>query len=263
MLNWETKLPRARLVQGRQQSVVERCRGKRVLHLGCVDAGLLEERFEAGQLMHQKLAAVASDLWGVDVDADGIDFLRSRGFDQLVVADAAGPVPALDGRTFDVIVASEVLEHLLNPGLFLDAVRGWMTPGETELIVTGPNAFRIDTLLSLLRGVEKVHPDHNYWFSYRTATNVLEKSGLEVTDVIMYSLQPHGLLPDVLRRGRHRRERDLPAPGQVPASRPPLARRALAYFTSLPKRALATFLYGRSPFWGDGLILLARRPPER
>lgn len=255
-MNWETELPDAEIVYGRQQPVYDRCRGRRVLHLGCVDAGLLEERFEAGLLMHQKLAAVTADLWGVDIDEEGIRFLAERGFTQLVAADVSAGVPELDGRTFDIIVASEVVEHLDNPGAFLRSVHGWMTPGETELIITVPNAFRVDTLLGLFRGVETVHPDHNYWFSYRTATNVLIKAGFEVLDVTVYSLQPRGLLPDLLRR--------TPAPAHpgegASGPRPSLAWRGLDYLRSLPRRLLVTFLYSRTVFWGDGLILTARVP---
>ena len=256
-MNIHTELPEARIFYGRQQPIIERCRGRRVLHVGCVDAGLLEERFARGELMHQKLAAVAADLWGVDIDEAGIAFLRDQGFAQVLAADATAPVPALEGRRYDVIVVSEVLEHLQNPGLLLDVVRSWMTAGQTELIVTVPNAFRIDTLLGLLRGVETVHPDHNYWFSFRTATNLLIKARLEVADVAVYSLQPRGLLPDMLRPGgRSEHQAGAPSPG----TRPPFARRALGYFRSLPKRAVVSFLYRRSPFWGDGLILTARRP---
>ncbi len=256
-MRWETDLPPAKMVYGRQEAVVERCRGRRVLHLGCVDAGLLEQRLQAGQLMHQKLAAVAADLWGLDIDEAGIERMREHGFQQLIAADAAEAVPQLEAQSFDVIVASEVVEHLMDPGRFLQSVRSWMTPGSTELIVTVPNAFRIDTLLGLFRGVERIHPDHNYWFSYRTATNLLHKTGFEITSVSVYSLQPRGILPEVLRR---RRVSQAPAASADAAALPPLLWRGWDYLRSLPKRFLVTALYATNPFWGDGLILTARRP---
>jgi SAM-dependent methyltransferase len=212
--------------------------------------------------MHQKLAAVTRELWGVDIDASGVSFLRSQGFDNVIVGDVCelDKIEPLQGRKFDVIVASEVIEHLQNPGLLLDTVKTVMTPGETELIVTVPNAFRVDTLIWLLRGVEYVHPDHNYWFSYLTATNLIRKGGFEIERVYVYSFQPLGVFPNVF--GRFFKKAGT---GEIatkaangPALPAPLLQRSWMYFRSLPRRLLTSLLYRRTPFWGDGLIITAR-----
>ncbi len=84
-MNPYIRLPKVQVVNGRQELIVNRCRDKKVLHLGCVDVGLLSERFPSGGLLHQQLAAVAGELWGVDIDTDGVSFLRSQGFNNLVV----------------------------------------------------------------------------------------------------------------------------------------------------------------------------------
>jgi SAM-dependent methyltransferase len=253
------------LLNDRHGLLVSRCRGKKVLHLGCVDVGLVEERFRRGELLHQRLAAVASELWGVDIDAAGIAFLRSQGFTNLLAGDICQlhDLATLRGQDFDVIVASEVVEHLSNPGLFLSGIRNLMAPGRTELIVTVPNAFRVETLLWLLRGVECVHPDHNFWFSYRTATNLLHKSGLTIGAVYAYSLQPWGILPAPVRRlfGRLGKATACETVGPTPPVVPPTAR-LLAYLRSLPRRLLVTWLYRTTPFWGDGLILVATVMPN-
>jgi len=263
-MNPYIQLPKVPVVHGRQELILAKCRGKRVLHLGCVDAGLLRERFEAGELMHQKLAGVAGELWGVDIDEEGISFLRGQGFDNLVTGDICelDKIGGVQDRDFDVIVASEVVEHLLNPGLFLNSVKMIMAPRRTELIVTVPNAFRVGTLLSLLRGVEYVHPDHNYWFSYHTATNLLRKCGFDIAEVLVYSFQDAGLRSSrpagVRANGSHGGEDEAgPQPG--PAHLP---RRALAYLRSLPRRLLVSALYRTSAFWGDGIIVVARVPGQ-
>jgi len=61
-MEYSFKLPEIAVLEGRQDFVIERCKGKRVLHIGCVDAGLLEQRFQAGELMHQRLALLARQL---------------------------------------------------------------------------------------------------------------------------------------------------------------------------------------------------------
>jgi len=201
MLNPFIKLPVVPIVLGRQDIILERCRGKRVLHLGCVDAGYMHDRFSRGILMHQRLAKVTSDLYGVDVDEPGISFLSDHGFTQLIVGDVCrlDQIPEIRRTVFDVIVAGEVVEHLQNPGMFFESVKTIMQPNRTELIVTVPNAFRFTTLQYLLKGIEYIHPDHNYWFSYQTISNLFTKSQFTITDIAVYTLQPYHLLPDSIR----------------------------------------------------------------
>lgn len=263
-LNPYLKLPPTTIVSGRQETVIDRCRNRRVLHVGCVDSGLMEDRFARGELMHQKLALIADELWGIDTDEVGIQYLRDAGFDHLYVADASelGKLPALADAHFEVIVCSEVVEHMLNPGAFFQSVKTLMVPGRTKLIVTVPNAFRIDTLLWLVRNVEFNHPDHNFWFSYGTITNLVLKNGYQVDELYVYSFQPRLVLPSRLKR-RFRRDAASVESGKTG---PAMTRtdgflqRAGNYLRSVPKRALVSWLYRQSPFWGDGLIVIAALP---
>jgi len=233
--------------------------------LGCVDAGpFFQERLGKGELMHQHIAAVASDLWGVDIDGEGISLLRERGFSNLVVADAceADAIEAFGSRPFDVIVAAEIIEHLPNPGLFLAAVRRLMTPENTQLIITVPNAFRTVSWLWLMRGVEFVHPDHNYWFSYATATHLVRQSGLEIQNTYVYSLQPSNLFSVATRRLTRRGEDSAEDRGQdttpESANSAPAWGRILHYLRTLPRRALFSTLYRINPFFADGIVIVAR-----
>ena len=260
-------LPDIPLVDGRVNFILDQCRGKRVLHLGCVDAGLLADRYARGELLHQKLAAVSADLWGVDVDAPGIAFMQGQGFPQLVVGDVCdlATFARLGDVRFDVILASEVVEHLLNPGLFFDAVKTVMAPGHTTLIVTVPNAFRISTLLWLRHGVEYVHPDHNYWFSYYTATNLMQKCGFAVDAVFMYTHEKRvGLSRPVRRLLGQRQSAGAPAAagdaGDKATAVTTAGSRSALYLRTLPRRLLAAAFFHNGPFWGDGVIVIARLP---
>lgn len=266
-MNPYIQLPNVPVVNSRQEWIKTRCMGKRVLHLGCVDTGLLHERFQHKEHLHQNLADVTSELWGVDINAEGISFLRGQLFDNLIVGDICelDRIEVLRGKEFDVIVASEVIEHLQNPGLFLSAVKVLMSPGKTELIISLPNAFRIDTLIWLLRGVEYIHPDHNYWFSYHTATNLIRKSGLEINAVYVYSFQPIGILPNRVRipaNSNNKKKNFKTIKLKVAKTANwlvPFLKRASAYLRSLPKRLVVSVLYRRTAFWGDGIIIVAKK----
>ncbi len=263
-MNPYIELPKVPLLTNRQDIILEYCNNKRVLHLGCVDTGLLEERFERGVLMHQKLADVSDELWGFDINEEGIHFLEERGFDNLFCGDASNinHVKPLQKNNYDVIVATELVEHLQNPGLFFQTVQSLMIPGETTLIITVPNAFRISTLMKLMHNVEYVHPDHNYWFSYHTITNLLRKNEFDISQVYAYAFNQVGIIPRGFKKilGSTDAEKLKPiaimTSGSVPSRS--LFQRISSYFKSLPRRFLNTVLYSKTPFWGDGIIVFAK-----
>jgi SAM-dependent methyltransferase len=261
-MNLYIKLPEVPVVNGREDVILGKCANKRVLHLGCVDSGLMLERFNRGELMHQKLSNVATELWGVDIDVEGISYLSSKGFENLIAEDICNldRIEVLQKQKFDVIVASEVIEHLQNPGIFLNSVKRLMAPEKTELIVTIPNAFRIDTLFWLFRGIEYVHPDHNYWFSYHTATNLLRKSYFEICEVYVYTFQQLRILPSRMRSivdGKKTVTKNSDTGKNRPFSKP-FFDLISSYLRSFPRRLVVSLLYKRTPFWGDGIIIIAK-----
>jgi Methyltransferase domain len=262
-MNSRIILPKVPLLHGRFDFVLSTCQGKSVLHLGCVDAGLYDQRYQQQDLLHAKLNGVARELWGVDIDTEGLSYLQKHGFDHLIQADVCmiDQVKELQGKNFEVILATELIEHLLNPGLFLEAVKKLMVPKETRLIITVPNAFRIKTLLGMLDGIEIVHPDHNYWFSYLTVKNIVEKSGYQVKGISAYTFLPSRILPSSLEPGHLQIKPHTPG-SPVGSKRPEAStfHRGWHFIRSLPLRLLASYLFHRTSFWGDGLILVCELP---
>jgi predicted TPR repeat methyltransferase len=256
-------LPKVPILTGRQDFIIERCRGRKVLHLGCVDTGLISERLASGEHMHQRLAVVASEIWGIDIDEEGINILKDYGFENLYVGDICylEKIREIQGEEFDVILATEVIEHLMNPGLFLESVKTIMIPNHTELIISVPNAFRIANLLKLFfRNIEYIHPDHNYWFSYYTITNLIRKSGMEVKEVYVYSLEERDLLPEGIRFFFAKRKGNPAKPQRAEKSILTNLKELGDFIGSLPRRLLVNYLYAKSSFWGDGIIVVCKRP---
>ena len=179
------------LVQ-RVDYLLDACRGRRVLHLGCTNWPYTDAALGDGSLLHLRLREVASELHGLDADAEGLRRLADRGITHLHQGDleALDRVP-LDAA-FDVIVAGEIIEHLANPGRFLAGVRRLMRPG-TSLVITTVNAYcGFRMALYGLRGrggrQEPVHPDHVAYYSYATLTHLVERAGLAVDEVSFYDL---------------------------------------------------------------------------
>ena len=186
------------LVQ-RLRLIKDLCTGKKVLHLGCTNWPYTLDAISAGTLLHKDLAEVSSELYGFDFDQEGIDVLASKGFNSLFRADLEKLDKVDLDETFDVIVAGEMIEHLNNPGLFLDGIKRFMNR-DTQLVITTVNAYSgMRFFVYGLRGrrgeLEPVHPDHVAYYSYSTLKVLLERYGYRVESFIFYDLgsehRPH------------------------------------------------------------------------
>lgn len=168
------------------------CRAKRVLHLGCTNFPYTAEAISNDMLLHFELRGIAKDLYGFDADAEGISILEANGCNKLFVADLEKLDEVEINEKFDVIIAGEMIEHLNNPGLFLNGIKRFMTT-DTELVITTINAYcAMRFLVYFLRGNggenEPVHPDHVAYYSYRTLRLTLERMGLEVKESYFYDV---------------------------------------------------------------------------
>jgi 2-polyprenyl-3-methyl-5-hydroxy-6-metoxy-1,4-benzoquinol methylase len=193
VLQFKHRLPQISLIPNRVSWILEQCAGQRVVDVGCVDAGLLEEHANTGQLMHREIARVARAILGVDVDADGIQRLRQLGFSNLIAADLSVSSEAVRRETerlmerCDIISCGEVLEHVPNAGGLLKGIGELARVFNAAAIFTVPNAFSIRSILAIITGTELVHPDHKYYFSWQTLKSLLEHCGLEIIEMHFYA----------------------------------------------------------------------------
>lgn len=182
------RIPRIRLpgrpARIREELLEEIVRGKKVLHVGCTDSPFTRSRHPAGLLLHERLRPLCSKLVGIDLDADAIQWLAGQGVPDLHVADATKLGGFLESISFqpEVVLAGEVVEHLSNPGNFLEGLRAGIPRG-CRLVVTVPSAFAYFGILQMLLGREKVHADHVSYYSYGTLKTLLERNGYQVEGV--------------------------------------------------------------------------------
>ena len=178
--------PHVKLVKDRKAFVVDNCRGKSVLHIGCVGSGAVEERLKDRSHLHYRIGLVAKSLIGLDINREGLASLRRAGYENCLFADVE--TDGIDPqwiRDVDLIVVPEVLEHLANPGKFLARLKNLAFNG--DILISVPNAFSFRTLYYLKRhNIEFVHPDHNYYFSPNTLETLLNKHGFSIIDSAMY-----------------------------------------------------------------------------
>lgn len=174
------------IVKDRKDFVVEYCRGKNVLHVGCVGSGSVEQRLKDQSHLHLRIDRVARRVIGIDNNKQGLDALTNAGFENCTMLDIEKD--RIDKNLIqgvEVVAVPEVLEHLSNPGLFLENIKQLNFPG--DILISVPNAFsyRVYTLIKNNR-LEFVHPDHRYYFSPTTLKTLLGAYGLSIAKQVLY-----------------------------------------------------------------------------
>ena len=175
------------------------CNGKKVLHLGCTNYPYTKEAIDTNALLHFELGKIADEVYGFDFDQAGIDILSQHGTKNLFRADLEKLDEVALDKKFDVIIAGEMIEHLNNPGLFLQGIKRFMN-ADTSLIITTINAYCAMRFWSyFLRGNgginEPVHPDHVAYYSFATLKLLINRADLNVKDFLFYDVgiehRPH------------------------------------------------------------------------
>lgn len=134
--------------------------GKKVLHIGCSDYPLFTKETN----MHIWLAPFTKELHGCDTH--GIEQLREYHdgtyFNSMETAD----------RDYDTILATNVFEHLKNPGLMVEQL---LKIKFGKLFILVPNYF-VSNQATHENEIftEKIHPDHYAWYSPYTLWNLFK-----------------------------------------------------------------------------------------
>lgn len=174
----------------RDEFIINACRGKRVLHFGFADSPFTEERVKSKELLHLKLANVASLIYGADIDSDSVSKYTSLTNDNKhwIIDICKKEIVANDyNKRFDIVVFGEILEHLLNPGDALKNLNSICHINKAQLILTTPNAFNGAGFSASLLGNEIVHPEHYYYYSPVTLKRLLEDCGFTKVKISFYS----------------------------------------------------------------------------
>jgi 2-polyprenyl-3-methyl-5-hydroxy-6-metoxy-1,4-benzoquinol methylase len=146
--------------------------------------------------VHALIAGVANDTIGIDLDQRLVDRARAKGFD-VVVADAQ--TFSLD-RSFDVVFAGELIEHLSCCGDFLDRAREHLEP-DGLLVLTTPNVFSVSNFVYRVGGRPRVNKGHTCWFDEVTLGQLLERHGYQVLEVDYIRHRTPGRVRALVARG--------------------------------------------------------------
>lgn len=185
------------------------CRGKDIVHLGCVDhLPLIEEKIRENTWLHARLCSCAHRCLGIDINSEGIECLINKlGYSDVVCADITRDnISDLSNKQWDYLVIGEILEHVDNPCTFLTAIHDRYCHNINHLVITVPNAFSLQNISHAFSHEEYINTDHRYWFTPYTLGKIVTLAGMTIKEfffcepfplskrILSWAFHPKGLI---------------------------------------------------------------------
>jgi len=157
-------------LNNRNDFFLKNIKNKKCLHVGCADWPIYNPKNN----LHLFLCNNHKYIDGYDVDEHTINIMTKSG-----IYPENSLFHTLPPKKYEILLIPETIEHVMNvESFFLSMTR--LIDKEIEIIVTGPNCFRKQQESQVYQinqneWIERVHSDHNCWFSIFTLPNFVEK----------------------------------------------------------------------------------------
>jgi 2-polyprenyl-3-methyl-5-hydroxy-6-metoxy-1,4-benzoquinol methylase len=162
--------------------ILQEAKAKTVLNVGAVGGveGYLPHRQETW--LHHRLSQVAGELIGIDIDQESIAYAAEHGV-HVLHADCESM--QLEKR-FDLIIMSDVIEHLNAPGRALKTLIEHLNPGG-KLFITTPNPTHYGLIgRALLGGKLNIYYDHVMLFMPEHIQALCNRFGYHLSEVYFF-----------------------------------------------------------------------------
>jgi len=166
------------LVNSKFDRINQLITNKDVLDCGCVGSEIQNygEYERTSLATHQKYARY---ILGVDIWKEEIEKRQVMGLN-VICANVENMELY---RTFDAITAGDLIEHLANPGLFLEKPNKHLKSGGVLYICT-PNPCSLNNLARAALGARiNVHPEHCTWYDFNTLKQLLSRNGFGIKEM--------------------------------------------------------------------------------
>lgn len=150
-------------------------KGKKVLDIGCGNGRLGEELKKYGAIVH-----------GCDISKSALEKAKTV-LDKIIYLDVEFANWTEVGGNYDLIIVSELIEHLFQPAVFLNKIKKYLS-NDGELIITTPNFLMWTLRLRMLVGQFEYHKtgfwdeSHIHFYTYNSLKKELSTNGFYITE---------------------------------------------------------------------------------
>ncbi len=163
----------------RDKFIQQMCSGKHVLDLGCIRHSAEYALADPGWI-HNKIKSVASKVVGVDYLPEEIEKLTAKGYD-IIFGDVTKPIDLND--KFDVIVAGDLIEHLVNFEGFFENCSRLLNP-DGVLLISTPNPFySAEFHFVAFKGDYLINPEHTCWIDPQALSQLSSRFDYRIDDI--------------------------------------------------------------------------------
>ncbi len=182
----KVKIPTNKLLF-RDDYLISLAKDKKVIHIGCIDhLQLIDKKIQENNWLHNKLINVATKCVGIDINKNGIDYLKYQHNIQniytLDIINEKLPTEVINDN-FDYLFIPDVIEHIGNPVFFLKTLREKFS-NVINFIITTPNALAYNNFKFSLKNIECINSDHRFWFTPYTLSKILIDSRFKLNKVL-------------------------------------------------------------------------------
>ena len=171
----------------RDEYLINISKNKKIIHLGFVDhLPLIDEKIANGNWLHEKLTNNSKLCYGIDINKRGIEYIQKKyKYKNLYAMDIiSDDIPEKILKiNFDYILVPDVIEHIGNPVNFLNALRTRFQGNTNIIVITTPNAFRLNNFINTLKNKECINTDHRFWFTPYTISKIVTDAGCKINSL--------------------------------------------------------------------------------
>ena len=175
-------------------------KNKDILHVGCLGiVKKIEIENEKNNYLHKFLNDNSNKCYGLDIDKNEIEYLRSNGFNNLYLGNAEKIDEINFDTKFDLILLGNMFNYFPNPGILLEKTTKQLKENGT-IIITIENYITLKTILKyILFGRYPGFYHHCFSVNKNSLANLILKSGFEICDYGYFFEGPDNFLRQSMR----------------------------------------------------------------
>jgi len=182
----------------RSELIARYCSNKSVLDLGCVNHN--KENTSRSNWLHDKIKEVSTDVVGVDLLEEEVNFLNSKGYN-IITGDVTKRID-LD-RKFDIIVVGNLIEHISNFDALIENITRLLEDSGKVLISTANPFFIEQYFYSAFKNSILINPEHTCWMDPVAMDQLMQRFGF-ITEKVFWIEEKWKLAEVIMNSKKYR-----------------------------------------------------------